>query len=241
MTATTINPTALPSLPLEERAARPEAPAARSVVEGDIIDAAVDNDSTSKTVGALEPRELSLKETAHRMRSELRERYPASHFSVRCETGYDCRSVTIRYVDGPSRDEVSTLSDAYLGYVRVSGGLDDDRDYRPLPGQWVGGEFIRYGIAYVSIDRDTSERRVGTPADIERLYFREPTTTLAIAEAYLGMSSAAVVKRIKAGTLKATRGRGNQWVIDVASLRVAADRRAVPSALSAATRNEEEQ
>lgn len=222
---TTITPAALPSLPLGERAALPDTSAIYFVLEGNIIDEADDNDTTAtSTVSRLEPRELSPIETAQRLRSELRQRYPASHFSVRCGTGY-CRShVYITYIDGPSRDDVRMLADAYLGYSYESLGLGDDGDYRPLPGRWVGGEFIRYGLTSIFIDRETSTQRAEAPAYIEEWYFDSPATNLAIAEAYLGLSRTAVVKLIKAGTIKATRGRGNQWVIDVASLRAYANR-----------------
>lgn len=224
---TTITPAALPSLPVDERAALPDTPAVYFVLEGDIIDAADDNDTTTtttRTVSRLEPRELSPIETAQRLRSELRERYPASHFSVRCRTGYCCSSVRVTYNDGPSQDDVRMLANAYLGYSYESLGLGDDGDYRPLPGRWVGGEFIRYGLTSISIDRDTSAQCAETPAYIEKWYFDSPATNLAIAEAYLGLSRAAVVKLIKAGTIKAARGRGNQWTIDVASLRAYANR-----------------
>ena len=201
-----------------------------AVLEGEVmgVDDAPDV-ADSHAIGALEPTLVSIDEAARALRSELRARYPASQFSVRRFTRFG-KDLRITYVDGPSRDEVQRLADAYLGYryesdiARGDGG--DGGDYIPLPGRWVGNTFVRYDIERVSIDRDTSEGRASMPARIDTFMARAveeegdaATTNLYAAAAYLSVSKATVVKLINAGEIAAARGRGNSWNINVVSLR----------------------
>ncbi len=188
-----------------------------------LVEDAPAHDSTV-AVGRMKPREIPTIEAAQLLRSELRTRYPGSQFSVRCGTGYCSRTVYITYLDGPPADEVEVLADAYRGYESIEGG--DYGDWRPFPGQWVGGEFIWYNIQSIFIERDTSAQRAGAPADVEhyldaavRREGNDATIVLALATGYLGLSAPAVVKLLKAGTIKATKSRDNRWRIDVASLR----------------------
>jgi hypothetical protein len=202
-----------------------------TVVEGVVEEAQPRQVGPGNAPGPLEPTVVPLVEAAREMRKELRERYPSVKLSVRTNRAW-YPSINIEWLDGPSREEVQAVADNYRGYRHVvPNPLDDYSSYEELPGRWVGGQFIRYDVAYVHVHRSESanqwtraqcvefaEEVMALQQESSRYHAPKTTTHLNVAMLLLGLSEREVVKLLKSGEIAATKARG-RWEIDIASLR----------------------
>jgi len=153
MTAATINPTALPSLPLDERKALPsllldERP---RLVEGVVEDAAVAVAPSGDAVGLMEPTVIPAKEAARLLRAEVKDRYPGARVSVRLSRGGSVsRSLDVEWTAEPSTDEMAAVAQDFigLGYHSYEG---DGGYYIGLPGRWLGAVFARYDVQRIEL------------------------------------------------------------------------------------------
>jgi hypothetical protein len=195
------------------------------VVEGTVEDAQARQIGPGNVPGLLEPTIIDRVEAARQLKKELRERYPAVAFSVTSDDVW-YPEITVEYRDGPSRDEVEVIAREYVGYYDDGDSQSDYYHYSPLPGKWVGGQFVRYDVAYVRVYRSASATRrdpVAWAEDfmayVEREGVRSRTIVdLFCATALLGLSKRAVVKLLEGGEIAATKAHG-RWEIDIASLR----------------------
>jgi len=152
---TTINPTALPSLPLDERKALPsllldERP---RLVEGVVEDAtvAVAPSGSGDAVGMLEPTVIPAKEAARLLRAEVKDRYPGARVSVRLSHGGSLsHSLDVEWTAEPSTDEMAAVAQDFIGL----GYHSDEGDggyYSGLPGRWLGAVFARYDVQRIEL------------------------------------------------------------------------------------------
>jgi hypothetical protein len=198
-----------------------------TVVEGVVEDTKAHQIGPGNVPGPLEPVVIDRVEACRRLRTELKERYPGVRFSVRSEAASGWMDViSVEYTDGPPQDEVYALAEHYLGYRDTGDPMSDYVHYSPLPGRWVGGEFIRYDVYSVFVHRYASANRRDPEAwaedfmaYIEREGWRSRTAVhLYVATALLGLSERAVVKLLNTGEIAATKAHG-RWEIDIAALR----------------------
>jgi hypothetical protein len=200
------------------------------VVEGIVEDVHARQIGPGNVPGPLEPTVIDRVEAARQLKKELRERYPGVAFSATSNDAW-YPTISVEYWDGPSQDEVEVIAREYVGYFDDGDPLSDYSHYRPLPGKWVGGQFLRYDVASVYVHRAQSANRwtraecvefaEGVMASQEqgsRYYVPRTTTYLNTAMMLLGLSERDVVKLLTGGEIAATKGHG-RWEIDIASLR----------------------
>lgn len=82
------------------------------------------------------PRELTVKETAHALRVALRTAFPRVKFSVRMSTGTGHGWLKVKWTDGPSRDDVMMVCDAFESsrFNSMTDGYDRVRNLVDVPG-----------------------------------------------------------------------------------------------------------
>jgi hypothetical protein len=129
-----------------------------TTVEGVVEDAQPRQIGPGNVPGPLEPTVVPLVEAARQMRKELKERYPGVSFSVKSNRAWN-PSIDVEYRDGPPQDEVEVIAKEYVGYYDDGDAQSDYFHFSPLPGKWVGGQFIHYDVAYVHVHRCQSANR----------------------------------------------------------------------------------
>jgi hypothetical protein len=203
---------------------------APEVVEGVVEDVEPRQIGPGNVPGPLEPTVIDRVEAARQLRKELRERYPGVSFSVRSDRVW-YPTIRVEYEDGPPRDEVYLIAKEYVGYYDDGDSQSDYYHYSPLPGKWVGGQFIRYDVARLHVHRcqsanrstrtecvELAERVMASQEQGDRYFAPKTTTYLNMVMMLLGLNEREVVKLLKAGEIAATKAHG-RWQIDLASLR----------------------
>lgn len=101
----------------------------------------------------MEARYLSCAETAKLVRSTLKEKFPATRFSVRSKEYSGGASITVRWTDGPTAKRVDEEIDRFSG--SDFDGMIDLKTYRPA--MIVNGEKVHSGADFIFTERDHSE------------------------------------------------------------------------------------
>lgn len=99
------------------------------------------------------PRYLTAAETAKLIRKALKASFPGVKFSVRSKSYSMGASVNVSYIDGPTKEAVSQVTDAFRG--SDFDGMIDLKTYRGA--QLVNGELVSFGADYVFVEREFSE------------------------------------------------------------------------------------
>jgi len=103
-------------------------------------------------IGALEPTGISIMEAGRRLRSVLKDRYPAVRFKVRVTRDVE-RSIDIEWTSGPLADEVVTIARDYISAGYRHGGLLGDGGNVDLPEHGIGTKGSRYDVSRIEVCR----------------------------------------------------------------------------------------
>ena len=95
---------------------------------------------------------ISVADTAKIIRSDLKAAFPGIVFSVRSHSYSMGASITVRWVDGPTTDQVESVTE----YYRAKGPMDNS-DYSPDVYKDIDGVRTHYGSNYVFTERTYSQ------------------------------------------------------------------------------------
>lgn len=104
---------------------------------------------------------LSVADTAKLVRAALREAFPKTKFSVRSH-GYSMgASISVKWTDGPNREQVESVAKCFEGSY-----FDSSIDYKGSVYHMLDGKKVHMGADSISCDREYSD------ATIERMLAR---------------------------------------------------------------------
>lgn len=92
---------------------------------------------------------LSCSETAKLIRQALKESFPGIKFSVKSSVYSGGASITIKYFNGPTSDQVKTVTKMFEGAY-----FDGMTDYKGSCYGSLDGKEVRFGADYVFVNRE---------------------------------------------------------------------------------------
>lgn len=94
---------------------------------------------------------LSCADTAKLVRQALKEAFPTIKFGVTSKTYAGGASISIRYTDGPTADDVKAIVAAFEGSY-----FDGMQDYKGQNYAAIDGEEVRFGADFIFVNRKYS-------------------------------------------------------------------------------------
>lgn len=109
---------------------------------------------------------LSCADTAKLVRAALKESFPGVKFAVRSSVYAGGASIDVAYTDGPTYDQVKTVTSMFVGAY-----FDSSIDYRGFVYNSLDGEEVRFAANYVFITRKFSKMVLEILVDASCKYY----------------------------------------------------------------------